>query len=188
MQWEAVSAISTAFTGLVILLTVIVGVRQARAALDQIRESRQATQLDGMMRIFEQFDDERFVRARQYIMSELAERMKLPDFENYLRTTRGAELPWSYALLTLERMGVYVHTGLLDGDPFYYHTANTIILVWKCLRPLVELQRRVQDNPYLWKDTEYLAAEAANYARRFFAEHPRPRPSTGEPFNVDAFK
>src|SRR5487761_237436 len=112
MSWEALSAIATAFTGIVIMLTVIVGVRQARAALDQIGEAHRATQLDGMMRIFDKFDDERFVRARLYIMNELPARMKDSDFEDYLRDTPYAQVPWHRALSTLERIGVFVRLDL----------------------------------------------------------------------------
>src|SRR5581483_1471098 len=127
MNWEALSAIATAFTGLVIMFTVIVGVRQARAALDQIGEAHRATQLDGMLRIFDYFDDPKFAAARQYIMTKLAARMAEPDFEDYLRTTPMTEFPWRTALGTLERMGVLVKMGLLEGEPFYYHWGNMII-------------------------------------------------------------
>ncbi len=188
MNWEAFSALATAFTGLVIMFTVIVGMRQARVALDQIQETHRATQLDGMMRIFEQFDDERFIRGRLYIMKELPSRMQDQAFEDYLRTTPYAEFPWHKTLSTLERIGVFVRMGLLEGEPFYYNWGNMIVNTWKNLRPLVELSRKTNDNPYLWKDTEWLAADAAKFARRFFAENPRPRPSTGEPFTLDAFE
>lgn len=115
MNWEALSAIATAFTGIVIMLTVIVGARQAHVALEQIQETHRATQLDGMMRIFEKFDDPKFVSARQYVMTKLADRMAEPDFEEYMRTTPALEYPWIYALGTLERMGVFIKTGLAGG-------------------------------------------------------------------------
>lgn len=187
MNWEALSAIATAFTGIVIMLTVIVGVRQARAALDQIGEAHRATQLDGMMRIFEKFDEPEFISARLYIMNELAARMREPDFEDYLRTTPYAHFPWHRALSTLERIGVFVRMGLLEGEPFYYNWGNMILATWAQLAPLVEASRKSADNPYLWKDTEWLAADAEKFARKYFAENPRPRPSTGEPFSVDEF-
>lgn len=187
MNWEAVSAIATAFTGIVIMLTVIVGVRQARAALDQIGEAHRATQLDGMMRIFEKFDDPQFISARLYIMNELTARMQEPDFEEYLRKTPYADFPWHRALSTLERIGVFVRMGLLEGEPFYYNWGNMILATWVRLAPLVELSRKSADNPYLWKDTEWLAGDAERFARKYFAENPRPRPSTGEPFSIEAF-
>lgn len=187
MNWEALSAIATAFTGLVIMFTVIIGVRQARAALDQIGEAHRATQLDGMMRIFEQFDDPRFLSGRQYIKNELATRMAQPDFEDYLRDTAANEFPWSKTLGTLERIGVFIRLGRLEGEPFYYNWGNMIVGTWHELKSLVELQRKARDNPYLWKDTEWLADDAARFARKFFAENPRIRPSTGEPFTLDAF-
>ncbi len=188
MDWVAVSAIATTFTGLVIMFTVIVGMRQARVALEQIQETHRATQLDGMMRIFEYFDDDRFIRARQYITTQLAERMAEPGFEEYLRSTAPTDYPWSHALRTLERMGGFVKMGLLEGEPFYYHWGNMIIGTTRQLRPLIELSRKVQDNPYLWKDTEWLANDCARFATKFFAEDVRLRPSTGEPFTLDAFE
>ena len=185
MSWEALSAIATAFTGLVIMFTVIVGVRQARAALDQIGEAHRATQLDGMMRIFQWFDDPQFIRGRLYVMNELPARMKEPDFEEYLRITPYADFPWHKALSTLERIGVFVRMGLLEGEPFYYNWGNMIIGTWVTLAPLVELSRTVTDNPYLWKDTEWLAADALRFVNEYIAKSPRMRPSTGEPFTIE---
>jgi len=188
MDWVAVGAIATAFTGLVIMFTVIVGMQQARVALEQIKETHRATQLDGMMRIFEKFDAEPFVRARQYINTELAGRMAQPDFEDYLRTTPATEYPWMAALGTLERMGVFVKMGLLEGEPFYYHWGNMIVGTTQRLRPIIDLQRKLQDNPYLWKDTEWMADDCAKFVRRLIAEDPRPRPSTGETFTLEVFE
>ena len=185
MSWEALSAIATAFTGLVIMFTVIVGVRQARAALDQIGEAHRATQLDGMMRIFQWFDDPQFVSGRLYVMKELHERMKEPGFEEYLRDTSYAEFPWHKTLSTLERVGVFVRMGLLEGEPFYYNWGNMIILTWEKLAPLVELNRKTNDNPYLWKDTEWLAADALRFVNEYIAKNPRTRPSTGQPFTIE---
>ncbi len=186
MNWEALSAIATAFTGLVIMFTVIIGVRQARAALDQIGETHRATQLDGMMRIFEKFDEPQFIAARLYIMNVLPARMTEPDFEDYLRDTPYADFPWHRALSTLERIGVFVRMGLLEGEPFYYNWGNMIISTWVKLAPLVELNRKVTDNPYLWKDTEWLAADARRFINSYIAENPRIRPSTGKPYSLDA--
>jgi hypothetical protein len=185
MNWEALSAIATAFTGLVIMFTVIVGVRQARAALDQIGEAHRATQLDGMLRIFDKFDDPEFTAARHYIMTKLTARMAEPDFEEYLRTTPVSDYPWGAAIRTLERMGVLVKTGLLEGEPFYYHWGNMILGTTNRLRPLIALQRRVQDNPYIWKDTEWLADDCARFVRKYLAGDPRIRPSTGELYSID---
>jgi len=188
MDWVAVGAIATAFTGLVIMFTVIVGMQQARVALDQIKETHRATQLDGMMRIFEIFDDQRFISSRQYINTQLEARTAEPDFEEYVRRTPSTELPWAYALRTLERMGVFVKLGLLEGEPFYYHWGNMIIGTTQRLRPIIELNRKIQDNPYLWKDTEWLAEDCTKFVMKLAAEDPRVRPSTGELFTLDMLK
>jgi len=44
VNWEAVTAIGTVFTGLVILVTVLVGQRQLRATVDQLQQLRRASQ------------------------------------------------------------------------------------------------------------------------------------------------
>ena len=46
MNWEAFIGLATAFTGVVILITVFVGVRQ-------LRHLQQSTQLEGMMRLID---------------------------------------------------------------------------------------------------------------------------------------
>ena len=185
MSWEALTALSTAFTGLVILFTVLVGWHQMRVAAEQSLQAHRATQLDGMMRIFDQFDAAAFIDARRYIMTELAAAMERPDFDELLGQP---QTPWMPALRTLERMGVYIKMGLLDAEPFYYHVGFPIMMLTRRLQPLIERQRVLMDNPYLWKDTERLGRDLRKWAAEFMRGDPRLRPSTGHPYTVEDFE
>lgn len=185
MNWEALTALSTAFTGLVILFTVLVGWHQVRAAAEQGLQAHRATQLDGMMRIFAQFDDPKFLAARKYIVEQLHLELEQPEFDG--RFGNAMEQPWFPALSTLERMGVFIKMGLLDAEPFYYHYGFPIIRITGCLQPLIERHRRVADNPFLWKDTEALGREAREWGAAFILRERRVRPSTGEIYKLDFF-
>jgi hypothetical protein len=185
MTWEGITALASAATVIVLSATVLVAVRQLRAAAAQMEHSRRATQLDGMMRIFATFESETFRRSIDYIVNELDARVAEPDFASLLRIGQQAHQPWRPALSKLEEVGVYLRNGYLDSGPFFNNRANLILVWWEHLRPVVELQRLVVDNPYLWKDTQWMAEQAYQYAVRWVAEHPMPRPSTGEPFRVE---
>jgi hypothetical protein len=76
MNWEALSAISTAFTGLVILVTVIYAARQVGVLNAQIEHLRRATQLDGTLAVFEQIFSSDYMIGYRFVMTEFEERMK----------------------------------------------------------------------------------------------------------------
>jgi len=183
MRWEAVTALASAFSALVLAATVLFAARQVRATSAQMELARKSTQLDGMLRIMEQFDSPTFLASRNFIEKELDQKLIDPDFERSLPDP--ADQLWRPALVTLERLGVYIRFGYLDGEPFYYHSYRVIKVLWNHLRPLVELHRKVLDNPYLWKDTEWLAEDVDAYAEKWMAAHPLPRPSTGEIFRPE---
>lgn len=55
------------------------------------------------------------------------------------------------------------------------------------LGPVIELHRKISDNPYLWKDTEWMANDCERCVRKLMAEDPRARPSTGELVTPETF-
>jgi hypothetical protein len=54
-MWEIVSAVATALTGIIILVTVVLGSHQLRVTNRQLEQLQRATQLEGTMKIFEDF-------------------------------------------------------------------------------------------------------------------------------------
>jgi len=130
------------------------------------------------MRIMAQFDEPEFLAAQKFIVTELDEYLKDPSYLS--QCMNPADQPWRPALVRLERLGVYIRFGYLDGEPFRYNLVRPILNMWAHLHPLVEQTRKILDNPYLWKDTEWLAQDALRFAKHWMAERPLPRPSTGE--------
>lgn len=87
MNWEAVAAVSTAFTGLVILATALAAVREVRIAAehsrstrDQLEHLRKATQFEGALAVFSELDTPLQMQARHFVQFELEHRMKDEGF------------------------------------------------------------------------------------------------------------
>lgn len=175
MNWEALTAISTAFTGLVILLTVVYAARQVRlmneqskatsAHLDQLRR---ATQLSGIMAIFNEWQSPDLRAAYSFVMSEFSERMKDERFRaEALTQSPDAIVHKELAVLRDgERIGTLVKTGLLDDDALLEYAGHYISETWRRLEPLVREQRRLWGSEAFWEHFEYLAGRA----RRFVEE------------------
>ena len=182
MTWEAVSALASVTTGAVIVLTVIFAARQVRILAAQNEDAHRANQLDGMLRIFQLLDAPEFAAGRKYIMAELPARLEDPAYVESLGDIRE---PWYHVLVVLEEMGVFIRFGYLEGPPFYYNYSGIILGMWPTISRLIQLQRELKDNPYIWKDAEWMAEEAYAWARKFTSENPRIQPSTGKPLDVD---
>lgn len=185
MTWEAVSALSSIITGVVILLTVVFAARQVRILAAQNEDAHRANQLDGMLRIFELLHSAEFKNGRTYILTELPARLDDPAYVERLRGPVVHE-PWYHVLFILEEMGVFIRFGYLEGPPFYYNYAGNILGLWPALERLIQTLRTAKDNPYIWKDTEWMAHEAMAWAVQFTRENPRIQPSTGQVFDVNA--
>jgi len=166
MNWEALSAISTALTAVVIFFTAIYAARQvravneqAKATAQQIEHLRKSTQLEGMHEIFNQLFAPEFTDAIKFILTELPEKMQ---DETYRRETlsRGASRSPNHKefiiFRTFESIGTCVKFGMIDGEPLYDFAGPTIIESWRALEGLVAEQRRGFDIPALWENFEHL--------------------------------
>src|ERR1700692_2244898 len=80
--WEALTAIATAITAVVIAATVVVGYRQIRLTRDQLEHLRRSTQLDGTMKAFAEFDTPEFRQARLFVENEFPARMQQQRFRD----------------------------------------------------------------------------------------------------------
>jgi hypothetical protein len=90
LNWEALSAIGTVFTGLIILLTVILGARQLKAATAHVDHLRRATQLEGAMQIFAQMRSPEFLDSYRFVLQELPDRLNDEEFRKGA-VTRGPD-------------------------------------------------------------------------------------------------
>lgn len=170
MNWEALTAVSTAFTGLVILATVIYASRQVRALNEQSRalgaqleHLRRATQLEGTLAVFDELFSPELQAAYQFVMDEFDERMKDERFraealERAPSTDTHKEM---YILRHFERIGTLIKNDLLDPDALFDFAGFFIQENWQKLKPIALEQRRRYDNDRLWENFEYLAAQAS---------------------------
>ncbi len=184
MSWESIAALGS------ILSAVIIAV-SAAFALRQVNQLRRATQLDGTMQIFAQFTAPEFITARSFVLSDLSEKLKDPQFVDELRTYRNVDVakhPEYRVLLFLQLVGSLVKNRLVDGPGIYEFAQYSIIKSWEVLEPVVRLQRDATNNPYMWGGADFLYASA----RRWLKEDSRKRgvvsPRTGEPFSVEQFE
>jgi len=157
MTWEALSAIATAFTGIVIAATVVVGARQLRLTRDTLDQLRRATQLEGTMRIMDDLMSPEFREAQRFVINDLPVKLNEPDFLATI-SRMGAWDPSVHkeitVLRTFERIGSYIKYGLLEGDVIY-DVNGPIIGMWEKLQPVVKIHRAERGEGF-WENFEYL--------------------------------
>lgn len=172
MTWEAVTALSTAFTGLVILLTVIFAARQVRALNEQskamtaqIDHLRRSTQLSGTLAVFDEMFSPELRGSYRFILYEFEERMKDETFHaEALQRAPDPQIHMEvYTLRHLERIGTLIKNGLLDSDAILDFACAWLSECWDRLGSLVREQRSLHNNPFLWENFEYLATAAQRY-------------------------
>lgn len=164
MNWEAVTALSTLFTGIVFLVTVFVGARQ-------LVQLRKATQLEGTMKIAEQLLDPKYQRGLAFIYHELPSRMHDEAFRRdwaagSVLAFDPAKHPEVHVLMLHELIGTYVKEGLVDGGTIYEICGGRLIKSWEGLKPLIVPLREKLSDPTAWENNEYLAESARRWAEK----------------------
>jgi len=160
VSWEAITAIATASSALVIAATVLIGYRQIRVAGDQVEHLRKATQLDGTLKIFEGMNSPEFRAARIFVDVELADRMKDPDFrkgvEGSWQRLNEQEHPELVVLRFFEMVGTYARNGLIDPTLVADFCGPTVREMWKKCEQAGYFELKRVDNPYSYENFEYL--------------------------------
>lgn len=175
MSWEAVAAVSTAFTGLVILATAIAAVREVRIAGEhsratraQLEHLRKATQFEGALAVFAELDTPFQMNARHYVQFELAQLMKDEHYREEVALIAGADELEHKELTVLrcfERIGTYVHKGWVDPDVVYMVASGRVIITWRALEEVVAIHRAIT-GPRFWENFERLYHECLEWMRK----------------------
>jgi hypothetical protein len=174
MNWEAVVAISTAFTGVVILITAIAAIREVRVAAEnavatreQLEHLRKATQFDGALAVFAELDSPRQVEARHFVQYELPKRLADGEFAREVELagfgdeTKHKELD---VLRCFERIGSYVSKGWVDGDTLYMVASGRLVTQWIFLEEVVAIHRK--SGGKLWPRFEQLVRDTKAWQQR----------------------
>jgi hypothetical protein len=165
MAWEAITALATLGTGLAIVATVLLGIRQLRLTRSQLEHLRGATQLQGAMKIFDSLDTEEFWGSLHFIATELPKRMTDPQFRDEVAligmadTNVHRELP---LMRTFERIGTYVKHGLIDGPIIYDLAWPPIKKAWELLTDVVRIHRTAHGEAF-WENFEMLYREGKRW-------------------------
>lgn len=159
MIWEAISAVATAFTGIVIAVTVLVGSRQLRAMNRQLEHFQGATQLDGTLKVYEIFRSQQFQEAQHFVFNELTDRLRDERYRSDAENVSNLDLSVHkerFLLHMYEEIGALVRHKLLNSDVIYDVYSSLIIGAWKRLNDLITVQRQNYGGDELWENFEYL--------------------------------
>jgi len=174
MNWEAVTAIATAFTGLVILVTALVAFREVRLAgehaqalRDQLEHLRNATRFEGALAVFKDLDTPIQIDARRFVNFELAGCMKDEAFLREVRFVAGADENVHKELTVLrcfERIGGYARKGWIDPDTVYVVASGRVIIAWERLKDVVAIHREMAGAAF-WNNFEELYFNCKSYLK-----------------------
>lgn len=148
MNWEAVTALSTALTGAVILITAVAGVAQLR----QLRAQRRDTAAVELVRSFQ---DVAFAQVFPLVMS-----LPLGLSASDLRS-RGARYEEAAQILGMrfELLGVLVHRRAIAFDVALDLTGGACIGTWHRLKGAVTDLRQEQGYPMYLEWFQWLAEQ-----------------------------
>ena len=172
MSWEALTAIASLITAIVIAATAI-------TAVVQIRHLRTANQLSAALKLYDEVDDADFRKVRTFVQTELEERMNDPVFRDELVSSnfdRDVHLEVRLGNYW-EKYGLLIRTGLLEKNLFLDWGAQACLRDWRAMRGVTKALR-VQ-SPEVWRDFEYLARLASVHLDRLLA-HPMRQPKWQE--------
>jgi hypothetical protein len=161
VSWEAVTAISTALTAVVIAATVIVGYRQLRLTGSQIEHLRRATQLEGTLKIFDELNSQDIRDSWRFVQNELPKRMRDPTFRAEVIGVGLADErdhQELHVLRAFEKIGTYIRHGLIDGDIVYDYFLPPIMISWEALNEagIIAMHREAMHEEKMWENYEYL--------------------------------
>jgi len=174
MSWEAVTAIASLITAIVIAATAI-------TAVIQIRHLRTANQLSAALNLYAEQDGAELRKARTFVSTELEERMRDPAFREALLTgTIDRDVHIEIKLGNYwEKFGLLMRTGLLDKILFLSWGSGACVNDWRLLRDVTRALRT--HRPTAWRDFEYLARLATGYLDEA-QHHPLQQPRWVEGF------
>ena len=148
MTWEAVTALSTAFTGVVIVATAIVGIGQIR----QLRAQRRDAAAIELMRSLQ---DTTFAHAFR-LLSSLAPGVKA---EQLRAAGTDYEEAAQIAAFRFETLGMLVYRGTIAFDFVQDLVGGAIIEIWLRLEDTVRETREAKNWPMYCEWFQWLAEQ-----------------------------
>jgi len=168
-MWEALTAVGTIASAVVIAVTVVMASRQVRLTADQLEQLRRATQFQGAMAIFQEQTSPVFWGGIRFVMTELKERMTDEAFRNEVALVGMADDNIHKELIILrafDNIGLYVKQRLIESEVIYSSPVFVrAILGWEALQDVIAVHRKSL-GPWMWGNYEYLYIEGKRWAAR----------------------
>lgn len=151
VTWEAVTAIASTSSAVVIALS-------AFAAVRQMRDAQRGQAFEGTETLLERWESPEMRVARRYVLEELPARLRTHAYrEEILRNGARGELaayPELAVLRFLERVGIYIYYRVLPGDAIYEQLFIYVAHAWPHLIEVAKLVRQAENNPYAFDKAE----------------------------------
>lgn len=157
-MWEALAAIGSILSALVIAATVIFAARQVRVTVDQLEQVRKATQFEAARTVLLDLADPVFVDAYRFVANELPKMMEQPSFRRELALIGLADerVHKEIAIIrAFDRIGAYVQFGLLDGGLVYSTYGPRVVLSYERLGEVLAIHQAMAGRP-MYRNFHYL--------------------------------
>jgi hypothetical protein len=148
MNWDALTAVATAFTGCIIAITTLVGVYQLR----QLREQRRDTAAIELMRSLQ---DTAFARAFLLILSLPAEMSEADARKHSSEVEEAAQI----LAFRFETIGLLVYRGTISFDVVEDLVGGAVVSIWYRLKDVTLRTREEKDWPMYCEWFQWLAEQ-----------------------------
>jgi hypothetical protein len=167
-MWEALTAIGSIASAVVIAVTVVMAARQVKITADQLEQTRRAVQFEAVRSVLLEMADPKFVEAYRFVMHELPQLLQDEKFYRELGQVGIADDEVHkeiYLLRALDRVGAYVKYGLIDGPIVYDTYAPRILLSWESMTRIVAIHRQIA-SASLYQTAEFLYDDCARWSKK----------------------
>jgi hypothetical protein len=174
VNWEALTAIGTIVSAVVIAATVVMAARQVRLTSRQLEHLRRSNDLAGAIAIFEKLEGRQFVEAYHFVVVELKDRLKDDQYRAELTNFGTTDVAHKelVVLRTMENIGGYIRYGLIDGRVIFDCVYPEIVGCWEHLTEVVAAHRLAFGTGF-WENYEYLYNQAKRWSAEARADQPR---------------
>ncbi len=165
MSWEAITAIGTLASAIVIAVTVIVAARQVRVTVDQLEQVRKATQFEAARTVLQDLADPVFVDAYRFVYQDLERLMATPSFRRELALLGVSDDSVHKEIRIIrafDRIGTYVRFGLVDGAIVYSTYAPRIVVSYERLAEVLATHREIAGR-HLYENFDFLYADCKRW-------------------------
>ena len=175
-MWEALTAVGTIASAVVIAVTVVMAARQVKLTTDQLEQTRRATQFEAARSVLAEMDEASFVSAFRFIVNDLAAHMRDETFYRAVGQIGLSDLAIHEEinmLRALDRIGTYVKYGLVDGEIVYGTYWARIILSWDLLHDVIAIHRHIAGDEF-WRNAQFLHDDCKRWVTANELHHDAP--------------